>query len=112
MGRFLAVTGLGLFLAVLLFTTLRSTSSPLDQAAEDREVVQDVCRTAVRTRAPDARFPFDANVEQQAPGRLRLSGSVDVGPRTQAVRRNYECILQRSPSGAYAADSVVVWQSH
>ncbi|MBC7771212.1 MAG: hypothetical protein H7210_01825 [Pyrinomonadaceae bacterium] len=112
MRSFLAFSGLGLFLVALLFITIRSTSTPLDQAAEDREVAQSTCWTSVRAQAPDARFPFEASVEQQGPGRLRLSGSVDVGAEAQPIRRNYECLLRLSPSGAYATDSVVVWQSH
>ena len=112
MRPFPALVGLGLFLIVLLFITLRSTRTPLDQAGEDRAAAQDACRTSVRAQAPDARFPFDASVEQQGPGRLRLSGSVDVGPESQPVRRNYECVLRLNASGVYATDSVVVWQSH
>ena len=112
MRPFLALAGLGLFLVVLLYATLRSTSTPLDQAAEDRALAQDACRAGVRAKAPDARFPFDPSVEQQGPGRLRLSGSVDLGLEDQPIRRNYECMLRLNPSGTYTTDSVLVWQSH
>ena len=108
----LAITGLALFLGVLLITTLRSTSTPLEQSVADREIVQDVCRRSVRIQAPDARFPFDANVEAKAAGELRLSGSVDLGPESQPIRRNYECVMRLDRPGEYVTDSVVVWQSH
>ena len=108
----LALLGLGLFFGILLFATFRSTSTPLRQSAADREVAQNLCRRSVRGQVPDARFPFDANVEQQPTGELRLSGSVDLGPEAEPIRRNYECVLRLDPSGAYVTDSVVVWQSH
>jgi hypothetical protein len=103
-----AITVFALFVVVLLVATLRSTGTPLEQSAADREVAQRTCRTLVMAQFPDARFPFAANVEVQGVDRLRLSGSVDSG----ATRRNYECLLRRTESGAYVSDSVVVWQSH
>ena len=106
-----ASTGLA-FVLLLLYTTIRSTDTPLEQAPEDREAAELACRTSVRSRVPQARFPFSANVGRHADGRLFLSGSVDAGAEGQMVRRNYECFLYQGPSGAYVADSVVVWQSH
>jgi hypothetical protein len=100
------------FLLVLLVVTLRSTSTPLELAADDRASAQRICQVAVRTRMTDARFPYDANVEARATGELYLSGSVDGGSPAQPVRRNYECLLRRGSSGSYLADSVRVWQSH
>lgn len=104
----LALAGFALFVLVLLFTTLRSTRTPLEQSAGDRAVAQRTCWMLVRDRIPDARFPFAANVEARGVDRLRLSGSVDEG----ATRRNYECLLRRTESGTFVSDSVVVWQSH
>ena len=104
--------GVTAFLLLLLYTTLRSTSTPLQQASESRAAAQDVCRNSVRTRISEARFPFDANVEDRGAGQLRLSGSVDVGSTNQPVRQNYECLVRRDDSGAYVTDSVQVWQSH
>ena len=100
------------FVLLLLYTTLRSTDTPLDQPAEDREAAELACRTSVGRRVPQARFPFSASVERQDDGRLLLSGSVDAETDGQMVRRNYECLLRKDPSGAYVTDSVVVWQSH
>lgn len=108
-----AIPALGTcFLLVLLVVTLRSTPTPLDLTTEDRASAQRACRSSVRARLPGARFPHGANVGVREGGRLHLSGSVDAGSPTQAVRRNYECLLRRLDSGAYVADSVLVWQSH
>lgn len=107
------IASMGLaFVLVLLYTTIRSTETPLEQPPEDREAVELACRTAVRSRVPQARFPFSTNVRLHEDGRLFLSGSVDAGTEGQMIRRNYECLLHQDPSGAYVADSVVVWQSH
>ena len=106
-----ASTGL-VFVLLVLYATIRSTDTPLDLPAEDREAAEHVCRTSVKSRVPQARFPFSANVESHEDGRLFLSGSVDAETEAQTVRRNYECLLHQDPSGAYVADSVVVWQSH
>lgn len=103
-----ALAGLALFVLVLLYTTLRSTRTPLEQSADDRAAAQRACWTLVRDRIPEGRFPSAANVEARGVDRLRLSGSVDAG----ATRRNYECLLRRTESGGYVSDSVVVWQSH
>ena len=108
-----SIVGLGaVFIAILLFVTLRSTSTPLTSTPEDRSSARDACQRAVRTRVSDARFPHDANVQARDAGRLHLSGSVDGGNGGQAVRRNYECVLHRDGAGAFVADSVRVWQSH
>lgn len=108
-----AVFGLGTaFVLLLLFVSLQSTSTPLDLAAGDRAAAQRTCQGAVRARLPDARFPHDAGVEARDGGVLRLFGSVDAGNASQAVRRNYECVLGRDGSGGFTADSVRVWQSH
>jgi hypothetical protein len=107
------VVSMGLaFVLLLLYTTIRSTDTPLGQPPEDREAAELACRTSVRSRVRQARFPFSANVARHADGRLFLSGSVDAGTEGQMVRRNYQCLLHQDPSGAYVADSVVVWQSH
>lgn len=109
----LASLGLGTaFVLVLLFVSLQSTSTPLDLAAADRAAAQRACHAAVRARLPDARFPHSAGVEARDRGGLRLFGTVDAGSASQAVRRNYECLLHPDGSGAFAADSVRVWQSH
>lgn len=109
----LGILGLAVcFVLVLLVVTLRSTSTPLALSAEDGASAQRTCRDAVRARLPDARFPRDASVEDRGGGRLFLSGSVDAGSPSQAVRRNYECLLRRERPGVYAPDSVRVWQSH
>src|SRR5215218_3027402 len=95
-----AIIGLGTcFLLVLLFVTLRSTSTPLELTAENRASAQRICQAEVRPRMADARFPHDANIEARGTGDLYLSGSVDGGSPTQAVRRNYECLLRRGASG-------------
>ena len=108
-----AAIGAGIsFLLVLLFVTLQSTSTPLELSTEARASAQRACQSAVRARLPGARFPFDAGIEAREGDRLHLSGSVDAGGPAQAVRRNYECLLRRLDSGAFATDSVVVWQSH
>lgn len=112
MRSFLIVIGLGVFVLVLLYITVRSTSTPLTLSSEDRKAAQSVCHTSVRDRLPDARFPFDPNFEDQGSGRLRLSGSVDSGPDGQPVRRNYECLVANHQSGAYVADSVAIYQTH
>jgi hypothetical protein len=107
------VASMGLaFVLLLLYTTFRSTDTPLELPPEDREAAELACRTSVRTRVPHARFPFSASVERHGDGRLFLSGSVDAGTDGQIVRRNYECLIHQDPSGAYVADSVLVWQSH
>jgi hypothetical protein len=107
------IASMGLaFVLLLLYTTIQCTDTPLDQPTEDREAAELACRTSVRSRLPQARFPFSANVERHEDGRLLLSGSVDAGTKGQIVRRNYECLLHQDPSGAYVADSIVVWQSH
>jgi hypothetical protein len=108
MRPFIAITGFAIFILVLLFAALRSTGTPLEQSAADREVAQRTCQTLVRAQFPDARFPFAANMEVQGVDHLRLSGSVDSG----ATRRNYECLLRRTESGTYVSESVAVWQSH
>lgn len=100
------------FVLLLLYATLRSTDTPLEQPPEDRKAAELACRTSVRTRVPHARFPLSASVERHGDGRLFLSGSVDAGTDGQIVRRNYECLLHQDSSGAYVADSVFVWQSH
>ena len=108
-----AIAGAGTgFLLLLLYTTLRTTSTPLQQAPEGRAAAQSVCQNSVRTNLPGARFPFGATVEDRGAGQLRLSGSVDAGSAGQTVRRNYECLVRRDGSGAYVTDSVQVWQSH
>lgn len=108
-----AALGLGAsFILLLLFVSLRSTSTPLGLAADDRAAAQRTCHGAVRARVADARFPHDASVEARDRGRLRLFGSVDAGSDSEAVRRNYECVLYRDGAGGFAADSVRVWQSH
>jgi hypothetical protein len=104
----LAVAGLAFFVLILLFTTLRSTRTPLEQSAEDRAAAERTCQMLVRERIPKGRFPFAANVEVRGVDHLRLSGSVDEG----ATRRNYECLLRRTGPGAYVSDSIMVWQSH
>jgi hypothetical protein len=107
------VVSIGLaFVLLLLYTTFRLTDTPLEQPPEEREAAELACRTLVQTRVSHAHFPFSASVERRDDGRLFLSGSVDAGTDGQMVRRNYECLLHRDPSGAYVADSVVVWQSH
>jgi hypothetical protein len=108
MRPFIAITGIAIFVLVLLIATLRSTGTPLEQSAAEREVAQRTCQALVRAQFPEARFPFAATMEVQAVDHLRLSGSVDSG----TTRRNYECLLRRTESGAYVSDSVVVWQSH
>jgi hypothetical protein len=108
MRPFIAVTGFAIFVLVLLFATLRSTGTPLEQSAADREVAQHTCQTLVRAQFTEARFPFAANTEVQGEDHLRVSGNVDSG----ATRWNYECLLRRTESGTYVSDSVVVWQSH
>lgn len=109
----IAVLGLGTaFVLVLLFVSLRSTSTPLDLPPGDRAAAQRTCQDAVRGRLPDARFPHAASVEAREGGSLRLFGSVDAGSASQAVRRNYECLLRRAGPERFAADSVRVWQSH
>ena len=108
-----AFLGLGTgFLVLLLLATLRSTSTPLELASEDRAAAERSCHSAVRDRVANPRFPHAANVEARTGGVLLLSGSVDGGDPAQAVRRNYECVLRRDGAGSYAADSVRVWQSH
>jgi hypothetical protein len=108
-----AAPGLGaLFILLLLFVSLRSTSTPLDLAADDRAAAQRTCQGAVRARVAGARFPHAAGVEARERVRLRLSGSVDAGSASEVVRRNYECVLDRDGSGGWAVDSVRVWQSH
>ena len=106
-----ASTGLA-FVLLLLYTTIRSTDTPLGQPPEDREAAELACRTSVSNRVPQAHFPFSADVERREDGRLFLTGSVDAEAEGQIVRRNYECLLRQDASGAYVADSVVVWQSH
>lgn len=107
------VASMGLaFVLLLLYATIRSTDTPLGQPSGDREAAELACRASVRSLVPQARFPFSANIARRADGRLSLSGSVDAGTKGQMVRRNYECLLHQDPSGAYVADSVVVWQSH
>lgn len=108
---FLLTLGIGAFVLLLLYTTLRSTSTALDRPQEEREQAQTACQNAVRERLPGARFPFTSNFEDLPEGQLRLSGSVDSGPSDQPVRQNYECFLHAGASG-YVADSVEVWQSH
>jgi hypothetical protein len=110
--RYYAFAGVGVFVLLLLYLSIRSTPTPLDQSPDDREAAQRACQTSVLEEVPDGRFPFDANIEDQGEGRLRLSGSIDFGSGAQASRQNYECFLQRGPSGAYTADSVTVWRSH
>lgn len=100
------------FAGILLFVTLRSTSTPLDLAAAERSAAQRACHDAVRARLADARFPLDPTVEARGGGHLHLSGSVDAGPASRAVRRNYACLLRRDGAGSYTPDSVTVWQSH
>lgn len=100
------------FVLVLLFTTLRSTATPLGLSDGDRASAQRACHAAVRARVPDARFPHDASVAARDDGRLALSGSVDAGGASQAVRRNYACLLRGDGAGTYTPDSVTVWQSH
>lgn len=107
----LAALGTG-FVLVLLFVTLQSTPTPLGLPDGDRAAAQLACHAAVRARVPDARFPHDASVATRDDGRLALSGSVDAGGASQAVRRNYACLLRRDRAGTYAPDSVTVWQSH
>lgn len=107
----LLTLGIGAFVLLLLYTTLRSTDTPLDRPPEEREQAQTACQKSVRESLPGARFPFTANFEDLPEGRLRLSGSVDSGPSDQPVRRNYECFLRPDASG-YVADSIWVWQSH
>ena len=107
------VVSMGLaFVLFMLYTTFRSTDTPLELSLEDREAAELACHTSVRNRVPNARFPFSASVERRGDERLFLSGSVDAGTDGQIVRRNYECILHQGPTGAYVADSVLVWQSH
>jgi hypothetical protein len=101
------------FVALLLYTTIQSTTTPLGQAPEDRLAAANACQRAVGEDVPDARFPLAASVADLDGGRLHLSGSVDSGSGVQAVRRNYECFLRRDPvAREYVADSIVVWQSH
>ena len=100
------------FLLVLLFATFRSTSTPLQLAPEARESARRACYASVVARLPGARFPHDPSMETRPTGQLFLSGSVDAGGPSQSVRRNYECVLRRDPSGAFVAESVSVWQSH
>jgi hypothetical protein len=107
------VASMGLaFVLLLLYATFSSTDTPLEQPPGDREAAELACRTSVRRRVPNARFPFSASVERHRDGRLFLSGSVDAGIDGQNVRRNYECLLHQDRSGGYVADTVVVWQSH
>ena len=107
------VASIGLvFVLFLLYTTIRSTDTPLTQSPEDREAAELACRASVQRRVAHARFPISPSVERHADGRLFVSGSVDAETDGQSVRRNYECLLHQEPSGAYVADSVLVWQSH
>jgi len=108
MRNIFVLAGLAFFVLILLYTTLRSTRTPLEQSAEDRAAAQRTCQMLVREQVPEGRFPFAANVEVRGVDHLRLHGSVDEG----ATRRNYECLLRRTGAGAYVSDSVAVWQSH
>ena len=96
----------------MLRTTLRTTDTPLRLASEERAGAQGVCQSSVRTKLPDARFPFQANIEDRGAGQLRMSGSVDGGVVDQPVRQNYECFVRKDRNGRYVTDSVHVWQSH
>jgi hypothetical protein len=98
---------------VLLQVTLRSASTPLGSAREDRVAATREYRRAVREPVGDARFPFEANVVEIPGGRLQLAGSMDSGSGLDTEHRNYVCFLspQASPA-AYVADSVEVWKSH
>lgn len=108
------LVGLALaFVAVLLYTTLRSASAVDGPGEAQLAAATRECRRAVRVSLADARFPFAANVRSGEDGRLELSGSVDSGRGHEAERRNYACFLSPSaPSGGYAADSVQLWKSH
>ena len=111
--RSYAIAGGGTaFLLLLFYITLRSTSTPLDQAPESQVAAQRVCQDSVRTLLPEADFPFDASIEERGAGQFRLSGSVDQGSERQTVRRNYECVVRQDSSGTLLAESVHVWRSH
>jgi hypothetical protein len=108
------LAGLALaFVALLLYTPLRSTSAADGPGEEQLAAATRECRRAVRASIADARFPFAANVRSGEDGHLELSGSVDAGRGQEAERRNYACFLSpHTPSGGYAADSVQLWKSH
>ncbi|CAN5714546.1 hypothetical protein BH23GEM6_BH23GEM6_24410 [soil metagenome] len=101
------------FVAILIHSTLGSTSTSRGHLREVDSAAASECRRAVREVVADGRFPFAANIEDLGEGRLQLSGTVDAGVGAESVRRNFECFLShRSSSEEFRTDSVNVWQSH
>jgi hypothetical protein len=103
----------GVFLLVLVFATLET--SPTSEGP-DRATLVDLtreCQRAIQESVPDARFPFEANVNDLRGDQVLLSGSVDSGSGLEAERRNYSCYMSvRAELGQFVADSVEVWRSH
>ena len=98
---------------VLLYATLRTTSTPLGQDSNQLAAATSECQRAIREVVADARFPFQPNADDSRSGQLRLTGSMDSGSGAESERRNYICYLSVDAGrGEYAADSVEVWKSH
>ncbi|HET7274882.1 MAG TPA: hypothetical protein VFI91_06860 [Longimicrobiaceae bacterium] len=101
------------FIAVLLYATVTSTPEPpLGGASYNRQAAERVCTDAVSERIQGARFPFAAEAVLVGEGSYRLNGMVDSPASGDAVRRNYECVVQQVESDSYRTESVRIWQSH
>lgn len=111
--RYLAGAAVIGFMLVLLYMTLRFTSTPLGDDRDEHAAATRACHRAIKESLAGARFPFAANVTDLQGGQVQLSGSVDSGSGLQAERRNYSCFLTyHSSAGEYVADSIDVWKSH
>ena len=107
------LAGIVIVLVLLLFATLRTTSTPLGGRDDLVVAATQECQQAIRESVADARFPFQPNVSDREAGQLRLTGSVDSGSGPASERRNYVCYMSVDVErGEYAADSVEVWKSH
>src|SRR5688500_747245 len=111
-GAMLAAGGAA-FVAVLGYLTLATAPArpptgidPNAASAETR------CRTAIEAQVEDAQSPFSGTATYLGEARYRLQGTVEVPLAAEIVRRNYECVVSYTETGAYRADSVTVWQSH
>jgi hypothetical protein len=109
----IAIAGAGFMGLLLYLSILTAPPAPPTGVAHSAGAAGEACVREVRTRHPEARFPFSPNVEYLGDARYRLTGTVEFPDRGEIVRRNYDCTISYvADRGSYRPDSVAIWQSH
>lgn len=107
-----AAAAVGFLILLAALTVFMAPPAPPSGAAHNADGAEAACTERVLAKAPGSRFPFSANVSYLGDARYRLNGTVETTMAGAMVRRNYECVIRYTQTGAYVADTVTVWRSH